>query len=116
MLRGRLTLSAGQPVANAQVRVVSSVRRGGAGLRDARDVTTDRRGRFSAPVPAGPSRTIGLRFEGRDEVLRGARGVGVRVPAASTIRASRRFCRGRAGCASAGGCAPPASGSRTAGS
>ncbi len=94
VLRGRLTLSAGQPVANAQVRVVSRIRRGGAALRDLGTVTTDRRGRFSAPVPAGPSRTIGLRFEGRDQVLRGARGVGVRVPAASTIRASRRFLSG----------------------
>ena len=45
-------------------------------------------------MPAGPSRTIGLRFEGREQVLRGARGVGVRVPAASTIRASRRFLSG----------------------
>lgn len=94
VLRGRLTLSAGQPVANAQVRVVSRVRRRGAGLRELGLVTTDRRGRFSAPVPAGPSRTVGLRFEGRDEVLRGARGVGVRVPAASTIRASRAALSG----------------------
>jgi hypothetical protein len=94
VLRGRLTLSAGQPVADAQLRVVSRVRRGGAPLRELGVVTTDRRGRFSAPVPAGPSRTIGLRFEGRDQVLRGARGVGVRVPAASTIRASRRLLSG----------------------
>jgi hypothetical protein len=96
VIRGRLTLSAGQPVAGAAVRVVSRVRRPGAPLVDVGTVTTDRRGRFSAPVPRGPSRTIGLRFDGREQVLAASRGVGVRVPAASTIRASRRFLSGPA--------------------
>jgi hypothetical protein len=94
VLRGRLTLSAGQPVAGAGVRVVSRVRRAGAPLDALGTVGTDRRGRFKVTIPAGPTRTIGLRFEGREQVLRGARGVSVRVPAASTIRASRRFVSG----------------------
>jgi hypothetical protein len=89
-----MTLSEGSPVAGAPVRVVARVRRPGAPLRAVATVTTDRRGRFSAPVKRGPSRTIGLRFDGRGDVLRAARGVGVRVPAASTIHASRRFLAG----------------------
>ena len=59
-------------------------------------MATDRRGRFRVTVPKGPSRTLGLRFAGRDEALRAARGVGIRVPAASTIRASRRSLSGPA--------------------
>jgi hypothetical protein len=94
VLRGRMTLSDGTPVAGAPVRVVARVRRPGAPLRAVATVTTDRRGRFSAPVKRGPSRTVGLRFDGRGDILRAARGVGVRVPAASTIHASRRFLSG----------------------
>jgi hypothetical protein len=93
-LRGRLTLSAGQPVAFAGVRVVSRVRGPGAPLDEVGTVGTDGRGRFRVTIPAGPTRTIGLRFEGREQVLRGARGVSVRVPAATTIRASRRTLSG----------------------
>jgi hypothetical protein len=94
VLRGRIALSDGSLVAGAPVRVVSRVRRPGARLRAVATVTTDRRGRFSAPVRRGPSRTIGLRFDGSGDVLRSSRGVGVRVPAASTIRVSRRFLGG----------------------
>ena len=96
VLRGRLTLSAGQPLAGVGVLAVTRVRRNGAGLVTLGTVTTDRRGRFRVTVPKGPSRTLGLRFAGAGEVLRGARGVGVRVPAASTIRASRRALSGPA--------------------
>lgn len=94
VLRGRLTLPSGRGVAGATLRVVSRVRRRGAPLVDVATVTTDRRGRFSAPVPRGPSRTVGLRFAGGGELLRGSRGIGVRVPAATTIRASRTALRG----------------------
>ena len=76
------------------MRVVSRVRRSGAPLVDVATVTTDGGGRFSAPVARGPSRTIGLRYDGGGDVLRGSRGVAVRVPAASTIRASRTVLRG----------------------
>ena len=50
---------------------------------------TDRRGRFALRVPAGPSRTYRLVFAGSGGALGSARGVSVRVPASSTIRASR---------------------------
>jgi hypothetical protein len=93
-LRGRLALSAGQPVAGAAVAVVSRVRRPGAPLVTLATVTTDRHGRFSARIPAGPSRTVGLRFAGREQALAASRGVAIRVPAASTIRASRRSLGG----------------------
>ena len=56
---------------------------------------TDRRGRFSLRVPAGPSRTYRLVFNGAGGALGVARGVSVRVPASSTIRASRTRVSGR---------------------
>ena len=55
------------------------MRRKGARAVTLGNVATDRRGRFRVTVPKGPSRTLGLRFAGRDEALRAARGVGVRV-------------------------------------
>ena len=56
---------------------------------------TDRRGRFSLRVPAGPSRTYRLAFNGGGGALGAARSVSVRVPASSTIRASRTRVSGR---------------------
>ena len=56
---------------------------------------TDRRGRFSLRVPAGPSRTYRLVFSGAGGALGAARGVSVRVPASSTIHASRTRLSGR---------------------
>ena len=50
---------------------------------------TDRRGRFAIKVPAGPSRTYRLAFAGSGGALGAARGVSVRVPASTSIRASR---------------------------
>ena len=57
---------------------------------------TDRRGRFALRVPAGPSRTYRLVFAGSGGALGSARGVSVRVPASSTIRASRTRLSGPA--------------------
>ena len=93
-LRGRIVLSDGTPVAGASVAVVSRVRRPGAPLRALRTATTGARGRFAVRVPRGPSRTLGLRLARRGDVLAGSRGIGLRVPASSTIRASRRVLGG----------------------
>ena len=94
-LRGRLTRSAGQPLAGQTIVATAAVRRRGARPRLAGRVVTDRRGRFSVRVPAGPSRTYRLVFNGAGDALGAARGVSVRVPASSTIRASRTRVSGR---------------------
>ena len=114
-LRGRLTLSAGQAYAGQTIVATSAVRRRGAGANPAGSAVTDRRGRFSLPVPAGPSRTYRLVFAGSGGALGSARGVSVRVPASSTIRASRTRLAAPGGFASPAGCATAASGSRAAG-
>ena len=88
-LRGRLTLSAGQSFAGQTIVATSAVRKGGAKPKPAGTAVTDRRGRFSLRVPAGPSRTYRLVFAGSGGALGSARGVSVRVPASSTIKASR---------------------------
>jgi hypothetical protein len=88
-LRGRLTLSAGQSFAGQTIVATAAVRRRGARVKPAGSAVTDRRGRFSLRVPAGPSRTYRLAFNGAGGALGVARGVSVRVPASSTIHASR---------------------------
>jgi hypothetical protein len=88
-LRGRLTLSAGQSFAGQTIVATSTVRKRGAKTKSAGTATTDRRGRFALKVPAGPSRTYRLVFAGSGGALGSARGVSVRVPASSTIHASR---------------------------
>ena len=88
-LRGRLTLSAGQSFAGQTIVATSAVRKRGAPAVAAGSAVTDRRGRFAIKVPAGPSRTYRLVFSGSGGALAAGRGVSVRVPASSTIRASR---------------------------
>ena len=94
-LRGRLALSAGQSFAGQTIVATATVRRRGARPQLAGTAVTDRRGRFSLRVPAGPSRSYRLVFSGAGGALGVARGVSVRVPASSTIRASRTRVSGR---------------------
>ena len=93
-LRGRLTLSAGQALAGQTIVASSTVRKRGARTRGEGTAVTDRRGRFSINVPAGASRTYRFVFGGAGGALATARGVSVRVPASSTIRASRNRLSG----------------------
>ena len=94
-LRGRLTRSASQALAGQTIVATATVRRRGAPTQPAGSAVTDRRGRFSLRVPAGPSRNYRLAFNGGGGALGAARSVSVRVPASSTIRASRTRVSGR---------------------
>ena len=94
-LRGRLTRSASQALAGQTIVATATVRRRGAAIKPAGSAITDRRGRFSLRVPAGPSRNYRLVFNGGAGALSASRGVSVRVPASSTIRASRTRVSGR---------------------
>jgi hypothetical protein len=61
-LNGRLTTGSGRPVADATLRV--SERYAGARRPRLRSVGTDSSGRFSVPLPSGPSREVSATFEG----------------------------------------------------
>ena len=75
---------------NVALQATATIRRRGAAAQPAGAATTDARGRFALRLPAGPSRTVRLIVPAAGEILRAARGVSVRVPASSTIHASRR--------------------------
>lgn len=89
-LRGRLSLSTGGSLAGQTVVATSTVRKKGSRTVAAGSGITDRHGRFSINVPAGPSRAFRLVFGGAHGALATARGLSVRVPASSTIKASRK--------------------------
>ena len=74
----------------SRCRAPSTIRRRGATAQPAAGATTDARGRFTLRLPAGPSRNVRLLVPASGELLPAARDVAVRVPASSTIRASRR--------------------------
>ena len=95
-LRGRLSLSTGGSLAGQTVFATSTVRKKGSRTVAAGSAITDRHGRYSINVPAGPSRAFRLVFDGAPGALATARGLSVRVPASSTIKASRtRLSAGR---------------------
>ncbi len=89
-IRGRLTTPAGAPLAGVALEATTTIRRRGARAQPAGGATTGASGRFRLRLPAGPSRTLRLVVPAAGELLRAVRGVSVRVPASSTIRASRR--------------------------
>jgi hypothetical protein len=96
LVRGRLTLSAGQPVSFTTVTALGTPRLAGATAQFLGTATTSRTGRFSFRVPPGPSRTLRFVSDASGDALRAARGLGARVPASSTIRASRTRVSGDA--------------------
>jgi hypothetical protein len=88
-LRGRLSHSTGGSLAGQTVFATSRVRRKRSKSVAAGSATTDRHGRYSINVPVGPSRAYRVVFKGAPGALATARGLSVRVPASSTIKASR---------------------------
>jgi hypothetical protein len=88
-LRGRLVDAAGHGQGGRALTATATIRRVGARRTAAGGTTTDAKGRFAVRVPAGVSRTLRIAFDGGGGALRTARGVSLRVPAQSTIRASR---------------------------
>jgi hypothetical protein len=88
-LHGRLTLSGDQPLTGQTIGVASTVRRRGARAQLVGAAKTNSRGRFAMRIPAGPSRTLRFAFAGGGGALGSTRGISYRVPASSTIHASR---------------------------
>jgi hypothetical protein len=83
----------GAPVAGATVEVWSRPSMTGASSTLVRRLRTSSLGGFAYTVPAGPSRTLRFRYAGSAALRPAAGDAAVRVPAAVSIRASRRSVR-----------------------
>jgi len=94
-VRGRLSLIRGASVGGAEVLATTRIVRGGATVAAGR-VATGPSGHFSLRLPAGPSRVLQLSSPGSGAALGATGRLSVRVPAASSIRASRRSFSGPA--------------------
>jgi hypothetical protein len=88
-LTGRLKVIRGGAVAGALVVATTAVSRKGAPARELARVTTTRSGRFTVRIPKGPSRVLRLSTPGRGGALGATGRLSVRIPARSSIRASR---------------------------
>ena len=93
-IHGRLVDAAGRGQAGRALAATATISRAGAARTAAGSATTDAKGRFALNVPAGVSRTVRVAFDGGDGALRTARGVSLRVPAHTTIHASRTAISG----------------------
>ena len=88
-VHGRLTDSAGDPLAGQQVVVIDHFSNGALFPRAERPVVTDEQGRFTAPEPAGPTRSVEVEFPGNAKYLPATEGVGkFAVKGAASFRTS----------------------------
>jgi hypothetical protein len=85
-IRGRITAAGGNPLAGVNVDVSARIAVRGVPFQAVATLTTSHAGRFAYVVPAGPSR---FRYPGAPKIRPRTRQVHVRVPAASSFRASR---------------------------
>lgn len=94
-IKGTLRGSDGAPLGGRRIEVTSVLRRSGAGRAPSATVSTGPDGRFTAVLAPGPSRQVRLAFNGEGGGLPSARGVSLRVPASTSLRASTTSLRGR---------------------
>jgi hypothetical protein len=85
---GLLRGTAGKPLPDAPLTVFEQARTGG--FRRTASLRTNSSGRFAHTLAAGPSRTVRIRYEGTPLIKPATETVTVRVPARTTISASRR--------------------------
>jgi len=95
-LTGQLTTTDGAVLPFQALTVTAQLRRTGGVVEPFASAVTDAHGRFSIPVPAGPSRNLVVSYGGTSNVLHRVRGVSLNVPAASTIHASDVLVSGAA--------------------
>jgi hypothetical protein len=91
--RGKLTLSADQPLVGVPLQVLSTPVGGGVPTQESATTTNDR-GRFALRVGPGTSRELSVAYAGGDDTLPATRDVHLRVRATSSIRATRRSLPG----------------------
>jgi hypothetical protein len=89
-LKGVLTTSAGSPVADGVLDVVTTPTAVGHLPRAVGAVRTDRSGAFTYTAPAGSSRKVTFRFRGLGDLRRSEGDVTLRVPGAATLKPNRR--------------------------
>jgi hypothetical protein len=89
-IRGRVTAPGGNPLAGVNVDVSARIAVKGVPFQPVATLTTSHRGRFAYLVPAGPSRLIRFRYPGAPKIRPETREIHVRVPAATSLRASRK--------------------------
>ena len=88
-IRGQLVLSAGQPLEGVPITVTSTPIGRNAVPYVEGSTTVGANGRFVIRLSAGPARTAALRFPGVPGSMPAERRLKLRVPASSTIKASR---------------------------
>jgi hypothetical protein len=84
----------GKPVGGALVVATTAVARRGAPSKELARRTTGRRGGFTLRIPKGPSRVLRLSSPGIGGALGAVGRLSIRVPARSSIHASRRTLSG----------------------
>jgi hypothetical protein len=89
---GLLRTALGAPITGVRVSVSEQLRTGGAWKPVAR-LESNERGRFSLPVPAGPSRSIRFLYEGTPLVKPAKGELKMLAPAATSIAVDRRNVR-----------------------
>jgi hypothetical protein len=89
---GRLETSNGQPVADAVLGIFEQPRTGGE-FRRVGSLRSSASGSFRHVLGSGPSRTVRVRYEGTRLIKPASQTLSIRVPARTTIRASRHFLR-----------------------
>jgi hypothetical protein len=93
-LKGRFTLMRGAPIRGALVVATTAISRRGAPAKALARRTTGRRGGFTLHIPKGPGRVLRLSSPGIGGALGAVGRLSIRVPARSSIRASRRTLSG----------------------
>jgi hypothetical protein len=88
--RGTLTRTGGFPVPGATIEVWSRTATAGAPFRLVGRVRTSPAGAFAYAIAAGPGRTLRFRYGGSPARRASQADVVIRVPAAATIKSSRR--------------------------
>jgi hypothetical protein len=90
LIRGSLTTSSGAPIADGTIDVITTPTAAGSQARLVGAVTTNGSGAFSYTAPAGSSRKVTFRFRGLAAYRRTEGNVDVAVPAAATLKPSKR--------------------------
>jgi hypothetical protein len=89
-IRGRLTMGAGNAVANAAIEVWEQLRLRGAVSQRVAVIGTDDSGRFTFKALRGPSRLLRFRYPGTPIIRARATEVDLRVKGSSTLAVNRR--------------------------
>jgi hypothetical protein len=92
VLSGVIQTASGRALADAPLVIFEQPRNGGV-LRKVASIRADGSGRFGRVLGTGPSRTIKVSYEGTRLIKPISQAVVIRVPARTTIRASRRHLR-----------------------